>query len=136
MGHLIDGDAIPGGIAIDIGLNHTFPSTGMTLSSGDIQARISFNTWVLDVATNNYTYWVNETTPWTDLTVGESNVISWIPPTDISGTVHLVLESRSDQYKGLIPILSLAKCSKCSCLSHKANANIPLNLVKAFSMPQ
>ena len=40
---------------------------------------------------------MNETTPWTDLTVGSSDIISWTPPVDISGRVDIVLESRSDQ---------------------------------------
>ena len=97
LGQFVNGDAIPGGMQLEVGLNHTFPSTGMTLSSGDIQARITFNTWVMDINTNNYTYWVNETTPWTDLTVGGSDIISWTPPVDISGRVDIVLESRSDQ---------------------------------------
>ena len=43
------------------------------------------------------TQWVNQTTPWTDLTAGQSNTISWTLPSDVSGIVNITLESRSDQ---------------------------------------
>ena len=97
LGGFNSGDAITGGIPINVGINHTFPSSGMTLSSGDIQARVTFDIRVNDAATNNYTNWVNETTPWTDLTIGQSDIISWTLPTDISGIANISLESRSDQ---------------------------------------
>ena len=97
LGGFISGDAITGGIPVNVGINHTFPSSGMTLSSGDIQARVTFDIRVNDAATNNYTNWVNETTPWTDLTIGQSDIISWTLPTDISGIANITLESRSDQ---------------------------------------
>ena len=69
----------------------------MTLSSGNLQARINFDIRVNDAATNNFTNWVNQTTPWTDLTAGESDTISWTLPSDVSGVVNITLEARSDQ---------------------------------------
>jgi hypothetical protein len=97
LGGFSTGDAITGGIPINVGLEHTFPSSGLTLSSGDIQARITFYVQVLDPELNNYTTWVNQTTPWTDLTIGQSDIISWSLPSDISGHVEIEVESRSDQ---------------------------------------
>ena len=69
----------------------------MTLSSGNIQARLIFTIRTMDATTNNYTGWSNQTTPWTDLTVGQSDNIVWSLPTDVSGIVNITLESRSDQ---------------------------------------
>ena len=97
LGILNSGDAITGNTPINVGVNHSFPSSGMTLSSGDLQARLKFDIRVNDAATNNYTQWVNQTTPWTDLTAGQSNTISWTLPSDVSGIVNITLESRSDQ---------------------------------------
>jgi hypothetical protein len=97
LGQFESGDAITGGIPLNIGLKHTFLSSGMTLSSGNIQARIIFNIHGLDPIINNYTSWVNQTTPWTNLTIGQLDIIPWTLPNDISGQVEIVLESRSDQ---------------------------------------
>ena len=97
LGQFESGDALSGGVSFDIGLNHSFPSSGMTLSSGDIQARLIFTIRTMDATTNNYTGWSNQTTPWTDLTVGQSDNIVWSLPTDVSGIVNITLESRSDQ---------------------------------------
>ena len=90
-------DTVVGGIPINIGVNHSFPSTGMTLSSGDLQARINFNIQVNNPTENNNSGWVNQTTPWTNLTIGQSDVISWTLPTDVSGVVDISIEGRSDQ---------------------------------------
>ena len=37
LGNSITGDTIPGGVPVNIGLKHIFPSSGMTISSGDLQ---------------------------------------------------------------------------------------------------
>ena len=97
LGGLSSSNAITGGYPLNFGINHTFPLSGMTLSSGDIQARLTFHIRVLDPEINNYTYWVNQTTEWTNLTIGQSDIISWTLPSDISGRVDIELESRSDQ---------------------------------------
>ncbi len=97
LGGLESGDAITGAIPLNIGIKHLFPSSGMTLSSGDLQSRLTFHIQVLDPTINNYTTWINQTTPWTDLTIGQPDIISWTLPSDISGHVEIVLESRSDQ---------------------------------------
>ena len=97
LGMLTSGDAITGGVPINVGINHSFPSSGMTLSSGDLQARLNYDIRVNDAATNNYTQWVNQTTPWTDLNPGQPGTISWTLPSDVSGIVNITLESRSDQ---------------------------------------
>jgi len=91
------GDATTGGYPIQIGINHTFPETGMTLSSGNIQARITFQTQILDPETNTNGGWINETTPWTELTIGQNDIIAWTLPSNVSGVVEMILESRSDQ---------------------------------------
>ena len=92
LGNFEHGDTVTGGIPINVGLNHTFPSSGMTLSSGEIQARIIFDIRVNDPMMNNFTNWVNQTTPWTDLTVGQSDIISWTLPSDVSVSyTHLTL---------------------------------------------
>ena len=97
LGELQSGGATTGGIPIDVGVEHMFPSTGMTLSSGDLQSRLTFQIHVIDPTTNVYTTWVNQTTPWTNLTIGQTDSIPWTLPDDISGHVTIVLESRSDQ---------------------------------------
>ena len=97
LGMLGSGDAVTGNVPINVGIEHSFPSSGMTLSSGDLQARLKFDIRVNDAATNNYTQWVNQTTPWTDLTAGQPGTISWTLPSDVSGIVNITLESRSDQ---------------------------------------
>ena len=97
LGNSITGDTIPGGVPVNIGLKHIFPSSGMTISSGDVQARLTFDIRVNDVQSNNHTAWVNQTSPWVNLTTGASDIISWTPPTDVSGLMEIGLESRSDQ---------------------------------------
>ena len=97
LGMLTSGDPITGNVPINVGINHSFPSSGMTLSSGDLQARLNFDIRVNDAVTNNYTQWVNQTTPWTDLNAGQTDTISWTLPSDVSGIVNITLESRSDQ---------------------------------------
>ena len=91
------GGATAGGYPLQIELNHSFPETGMALSSGNLQSRIIFQIHVLDPEINSYTGWVNQTTPWTDTAIGQTDSISWELPTNISGDVTIILESRSDQ---------------------------------------
>ena len=95
--NLSNGEATPGGYPLQIELNHSFPETGMVLSSGNLQSRIIFQIHVLDPEINSYTGWVNQTTPWTDTEIGQTDSISWELPTNISGEVTIILESRSDQ---------------------------------------
>jgi hypothetical protein len=97
LGDFESGDAVTGGIPLSIGLKHEFPSSGMTLSSGNLQARIIFNIQGIDPLLNDYTSWVNQTTPWTNLTIGQFDTIFWTLPSDISGQTEILLESRSDQ---------------------------------------
>ena len=91
------GDTVTGGIPIKVGVNHSFPSSGMTLSSGNLQARIHFEVQINDPENNSATGWLNQTTPWQNMNVGERDEISWTLPTDISGIVNINLEARSDQ---------------------------------------
>ena len=97
LGDYSNEDTVIGGIPINVEINHTFPSTGMTLSSGDVQARINFNIHVKNPIFNNNSGWVNQTTPWTNLTIGQSDIISWTLPSDVSGVVNISIEARSDQ---------------------------------------
>ena len=97
LGEYTKEDTVIGGIPINVGVNHTFPSTGMTLSSGDLQARINFNIQVKNPVSNNNSGWVNQTTPWTNLTIGESDVIAWTLPSDVSGIVNISIDARSVQ---------------------------------------
>jgi len=97
LGEFSNQDTVIGGIPINVGLNHTFPSTGMTLSSGDLQARINFNIQVKDAISNNNSGWVNQTTPWTNLTIGQTDIIPWTLPSDVSGVVNISIDARSDQ---------------------------------------
>ena len=97
LGEFSNQNTVVGGIPINVGINHTFPSTGMTLSSGELQARLNFNIEVKDPIFNNNSGWVNQTTPWTNLTVGQSNIISWTLPSDVSGVVNISIDARSDQ---------------------------------------
>ena len=91
------GSATTGGYPLQIELNHSFPETGKTLASGSLQSRITFNIHVIDPETNTYTGWVNQTTPWTDMAIGQTNTIAWELPSNVSGNVDINLESRSDQ---------------------------------------
>ena len=97
LGQLESQDTISGGIPVNIGINHSFLSTGMTLSSGNLQARLNFDIEINDLTNNSANGWLNQTTPWTSLTAGGNDVISWSPPTDISGNVSISLDARSDQ---------------------------------------
>ena len=90
-------DTVIGGIPVNVGINHTFPSSGMTLSSGDLQARVNFQIQVKNPTSNNNIGWVNQTTPWTNLTIGGDDVIQWNLPTEISGLVNISIDARSDQ---------------------------------------
>jgi len=91
------GDAITGGYPLQIELNHSFPETGKTLTSGDLQSRVTFNIHVIDPETNSYVEWVNQTTPWIDIAIGQTDTITWELPSNVSGNVDINLESRSDQ---------------------------------------
>ena len=90
-------DTVIGGIPVNVGINHTFPSSGMTLSSGDLQARVNFQIQVKNPTSNNNIGWVNQTTPWTNLTIGGDDVIQWNLPTEVSGLVNISIDARSDQ---------------------------------------
>ena len=68
----------------------------MTSSSGNLEARINFDIHVNDPVNSSFAGWVNQTTPWTSMITGESNTISWILPTDISGIVSINIEARSN----------------------------------------
>ena len=97
LGQFQPGDTVTGGIPINIGVNHSFPSSGMTLSSGDLQARINFNIHVNDPTNNNFSGWINQTTGWNSLTIGQNDILSWTLPSDISGIVDITIDARSDQ---------------------------------------
>ena len=97
LGGLEIGQAIPGGNPIDVRIMHQFPSTGEILSSGTVQARLNFNIEGTIAGGNDSITWANDTTNWTSLTLGTTDVISWNPPTDISGILNITLEARSDQ---------------------------------------
>ena len=90
------GDSTIGGIPLNVNLEHIFKSTGMTISSGQIQARLNFDTRIVDVLANNYTSWQNYTTPWFNLSAGQADKIEYNLPEDISGNVYISVESRSD----------------------------------------
>ena len=97
LGGLEIGQPIPGGNSIDIEIMHQFPSTGEDLSSGTIQARLNFIIEGTIAGGNGSITWENDTTNWTSLTLGSTDIISWNPPTDISGILNITLEARSDQ---------------------------------------
>lgn len=97
QGHSI-GDSITDEDTLQIRLNHSFPSTGMTISSGDILARMSFDIRVFDSELNAYTGWVNQTTPWMNLTAGHEDTITWTPPSNISGMIDISVEARNDTF--------------------------------------
>ena len=97
ISNLSIGDAITGGLPFQIELNHSFPETGKTLSSGNLQSRVYFEIHVIDPETNTYGGWVNQTTPWTEISIGQTDTISWELPSNVSGEVYINLESRSDQ---------------------------------------
>ena len=90
-------DTVIGGIPVSVGINHTFPSSGMTLSSGDLQARVNFQIQVKNPTSNNNSGWVNQTTPWINLTIGGDDIIQWNLPTEVSGLVNISIDARSDQ---------------------------------------
>lgn len=91
------GTPVAGDIPINFGIEHIFLSSGDTLSSGDVQARLIFNIESLVAGTNASITWVNQTTPWQELTIGSADTIQWIPPIDVSGRFNITLEARSDQ---------------------------------------
>ena len=97
LGGLESGQAIPGANQIDIGIMHHFPSTGQTLSSGDVQARLTFYLESTEAGGNGSVIWYNDTTPWSSLSIGSNDIISWTPPLEFSGVLNITLEARSDQ---------------------------------------
>ncbi|MEC8735565.1 MAG: hypothetical protein VXX39_01285, partial [Candidatus Thermoplasmatota archaeon] len=46
---------------------------------------------------NNNSGWVNQTTPRTNLTIGQTDIIPWNLPSDVSGVVNISIDARSDQ---------------------------------------
>ena len=74
-----------------------FESTNKTLSSGDIQARLSFDIRIIDSLNNQYTGWLNDTTQWYDITPGQVKKIQYNLSENVSGIVNITVESRSDQ---------------------------------------
>ena len=113
------GDATAGGYPLQVELNHSFPETGMTLSSGNLQSRVIFQIHVIDPEINSHTGWVNQTTPWTDTAIGQPDSISWELPTNISGEVTIILESRSDQ-----PLLVVSNSNSWNLLLDNDNSVI------------
>jgi len=94
---LDSGNSIIGGVPITVNLIHVFESTGMTLSSGYLQARLNFDIRVIDSVNNEYFHWINDTTPWYNLTAGQIDQIDYTLPDNVSGIVNITVESRSDQ---------------------------------------
>ena len=97
LGTYSPGDAVIGGIPINVEVTQIFPSTGMMLSGGDLEARINFDIQVNNVTDGTNSGWLNQTTPWTNLSEGGDSTISWTPPTDVSGTIEITIEGRSSQ---------------------------------------
>ena len=97
IGEYSNGDTVTGGVPINIGLNHSFPSTGMTLESGTLQVRANFDIQTNNASNNNNSGWINQTTPWTELTLNQHNTIPWTFPTNVSGTVFISIEGRTNQ---------------------------------------
>ena len=81
-----------GGVDISLELEHIFPSTSKTLSAGSLQARANFNIQEIDAQQNIALGWTNHTTPWKSLTIGETSIINWTLPSDISGIVYITIE--------------------------------------------
>lgn len=90
-------DSIIGDEEIEINISHYFSSTGMSVNSGNIQARLTFSIAVITAGSDHTSNWTNITTSWNNLTIGTSDTIVWTPPNDISGRVDILLEARSDQ---------------------------------------
>ena len=78
-------DTIVGGTEFSIEIDHIFPRTSSTLAAGDLQARVNFDIQEIDAELNLIPGWTNQSTPWHGLTVGETNLISWTLPSEISG---------------------------------------------------
>jgi len=97
QGHSV-GDVITGQQQLQIGLNHSFPSTGMTITSGEILARMNFDINIFDSELNEYSGWVNESSSWMNLTAGQDDTIYWTPPSNISGMVYISLEARNETF--------------------------------------
>jgi len=97
LGGLQIGDPVVGDIPLNIGIEHIFLSSGDTLSSGNVQARLNFIIESLVAGTNDSVAWVNQTTAWQNLTIGSTDIIQWLPPVDVSGRFNITLEARSDQ---------------------------------------
>jgi len=94
---LQSGTPVTGGVPIEFNLIHLFESTNKTLSSGDIQARLSFDIRIIDSLNNQYTGWLNDTTQWYDITPGQVKKIQYNLSENVSGIVNITVESRSDQ---------------------------------------
>ena len=91
------GESVIGGIPLTFNLVHIFESTGMTLSSGELQARLHFDTRVINSVNNEYITWLNDTTQWYNLSAGEVDKITYTLPENVSGIVNISVDSRSDQ---------------------------------------
>ena len=97
LGDLEIGQPVPGNFDVDIGIQHVFPTSGATLSSGVVQARLIFRVQGNEPGIDSEINWSNITTPWTDLTTGQTDVFTWTTPTNLSGLVDIDIEARSDQ---------------------------------------
>ena len=89
-------DTIVGGTELSIEIDHIFPRTSSTLAAGDLQARVNFDIQEIDAELNLIPGWTNQSTPWHSLTVGETNLLSWTLPIDISGLVYVSIEGFSN----------------------------------------
>ena len=90
------GDAIIGGQNFTTNITQLFPATGMSVEYGNLEARLVFaiETYEsFDQSTNN---WNNFTTEWYDIVSTSLSTISWSPPLEISGKLHIILEARSN----------------------------------------
>ena len=96
LGGLSNGDAVTGGFAISVGIDHEFISSGIKLSSGSLQTRLTFSIREVEMGANNYSGYTNLTTPWTELNIANTTEITWILPSNISGEVSINMEARSD----------------------------------------
>ena len=82
-----------GGIPINVVLNHYVPINRNDIVNGDVQARINFNIQVnRPEYSNNNLDGTNQTTPWNNLTIGQTDIISWTFPSDVSGIVNISIE--------------------------------------------
>ena len=96
LGDYNNGDAIIGGVPINVGIDYGYNSSGDKMSSGNLQARLTFSIREVDIVENNFSGYLNQTTPWNDLNITGNNSIIWTLPSNITGTVDISMEARSD----------------------------------------